>query len=777
MFLTTRSEVFIPLAMKRIRTSPACLARVIQSVLLGLMCILLCMVAWSDSALAVETSGLPTQIQTTEKGEQLLMPDWSAISLSSMPPIQSSGSVTIDGEQMKWQRGQTPDQFLRIGDLAPALGAENLTLSAVAESTRIDIEQIALSAFTLAAKQQLGHLVAVVPELANRLVSEVPPIRDLVKTAIGNQNGTIAQVLTNNPTIATQKLGSINLSQYPISSIPNLDAVSFKDFQGWQPVKVNGVPGLGELPLNAFPQPLDGMGNVVARIDMIYGPSEVKRDRAISGSYQQGFSVACGSRCPYIELDDLENSGRNTRGSFEGKQWISGKYQTVNGGEGCLAGVNGGKEPTGRHPFGSLFKVVVMEPNEQTDRVNTALYFRFSTFCGSSPYILGPIPFFSYTANSPIFVGAPDWKESSTGLSAPTNAQIGEAANDLGNLGGNDSLFGKFLALCSGKTVQGVNLDGLAQAIAAIESQGNSGYNAVGVYTCADGGRNCGRGLGKYQFMNYNEYATNLIAARPDGQGFLRRVERGYQPTSADLMQYFPPEDQDRAFQNSLADKISATAGEIDPKTGRPFMGDRLLERVAQKHFGGDYSAVDGGSSDALGRLSLAAYGTKARTYYKSNGKGNCQTPISTKTKANGKDPSQAATGLNAKIADAAKQLFGMNTSAGPDGGANACAWTINNVLAKAGIRPLGANPNYVPSVVDDLKTGRGQKVLAAQAKAGDIIIAKDQRHIGICLKDGCSEVLSNSSSRASFRWKSSRTFDGVYDQYGGSEEIYRVTK
>jgi hypothetical protein len=362
-------------------------------------------------------------------------------------------------------------------------------------------------------------------------------------------------------------------------------------------------------------------------------------------------------------------------------------------------------------------------------------------------------------------------------MSAPTNAQIGETASDLGNLGGNDSLFGKFLALCSGKTVQGVNLDGLAQAIAAIESQGNGEYNATGAYTCTDGGRNCGRGLGKYQFMNYNEYAANLIAARPNGQAFLRQVEQGYQPTTADLMQYFPPHDQDQAFQSSVADKLSTTAKEIDPKTGKFFTGDRLLERFAQKHFGGDYSAVDGGSSDALGRLSLAAYGTKARTYYKSNGKGNCQTPISTKTKAAGKVPSQAATGLNAKITNAAKQLFGMNTSAGPDGGANACAWTVNKVLAEAGIRSLGANPNYVPSVVNDLKAGRGQKVSAAQAKAGDIIIAKDQRHIGICLKDGCSEVLSNSSSRASFRWKSNRTFDGIYDQYGGSEEIYRVTK
>jgi hypothetical protein len=242
-------------------------------------------------------------------------------------------------------------------------------------------------------------------------------------------------------------------------------------------------------------------------------------------------------------------------------------------------------------------------------------------------------------------------------------------------------------------------------------------------------------------------------------------------------MQYFPPEDQERALQNSLADKLNATANEMDPRTGQLFTGDRLLERVAQKHFGGNYSAVDGASSDALGRLSLATYGTNARAYYTSNRRTNCQTPTQAKPNATRNASSKAAAGLNAQIAGAANQLYGMNTAAGPDGGNNACAWTVNKVLAKAGIRPLGANPNYVPSVVDDLKAGRGQKVTGSQAKAGDIIIAKDQRHIGICLKDGCSEVLSNSSSRASFRWKSSRTFDGVYDKYGGTEEIYRVTK
>jgi hypothetical protein len=76
----------------------------------------------------------------------------------------------------------------------------------------------------------------------------------------------------------------------------------------------------------------------------------------VSGSDVAGFSVPCqGEKCPYIELDDLENSGRNIRGKFEGRSWISGKYQQVEGGWGCLKPVNGAKEPTGRLPLWKCF--------------------------------------------------------------------------------------------------------------------------------------------------------------------------------------------------------------------------------------------------------------------------------------------------------------------------------------------------------------------------------------------------------------------------------------
>lgn len=136
--------------------------------------------------------------------------------------------------------------------------------------------------------------------------------------------------------------------------------------------------------------------------------------------------------------------------------------------------------------------------------------------------------------------------------------------------------------------------------------------------------------------------------------------------------------------------------------------------------------------------------------------------------------PRITTTQLNQAIATAASTLRGMSTAAGPDGGNNACAWSINRVLQQAGIPPLGENPNYVPSLVDALKSDRGQLIAPSDAKAGDLVIAYTEAHIGIGLDNLCKTVLSNSSSRARFLWESDTDFD---NSYGGASTIYRLIK
>ncbi len=353
---------------------------------------------------------LPTRFTSDTTGQQILLPDWQRISFSQMPPIQKSGSINTNGLSRQWNVGDTPDKYLTLGDIDAALKPQLFSLANIANTTdNQKINTYSLGNFLLLGKQSLQHLAKIVPNLGESNVVKIRPIAALIKSKSPqiNINTPLSNLLSQNPSLGKLQLKQIDLSSYTIADIPNLDVVQISKFAGWQNTLIKDVPGLNTVPLASYPLPLtESGGGKVARIDAIWSTAEKRRQRTISGSDVAGFSVPCsGQKCPYIELDDLENSGRNIRGKFEGSSWISGKYQQVEGGWGCLKSVNGGKEPTGRLPYGNAFKVVVMEPNEKTDTVDSALFFRFKNACGATPYFIGPVPFFNYKVNSPIFLG------------------------------------------------------------------------------------------------------------------------------------------------------------------------------------------------------------------------------------------------------------------------------------------------------------------------------------------------------------------------------------
>jgi len=53
-----------------------------------------------------------------------------------------------------------------------------------------------------------------------------------------------------------------------------------------------------------------------------------------------------------------------------------------------------------------------------------------------------------------------------------------------------------------------------------------------------------------------------------------------------------------------------------------------------------------------------------------------------------------------------------------------ACAWEVNNILSNAGLRKIGSNPDYVPSVVAALQAGRGRQISEAETVPGDLTVA-----------------------------------------------------
>ena len=121
--------------------------------------------------------------------------------------------------------------------------------------------------------------------------------------------------------------------------------------------------------------------------------------------------------------------------------------------------------------------------------------------------------------------------------------------------------------------------------------------------------------------------------------------------------------------------------------------------------------------------------------------------------------------------AAAAAQIAQMSSANGPGGGTVACAWAVNQVLDSTGLPPL--DTNSVQSMEEALEAGRGALVVPSQAVAGDIVIQAQDGHVGICMNDGCTQVISNSSSNASFTWVSNTSFSPSYS--GGPGRIYQV--
>ncbi|MEO1671438.1 MAG: hypothetical protein AAFR77_11735, partial [Cyanobacteria bacterium J06631_2] len=309
---------------------------------------------------------------------QVSLPDWDNITLEDFPPIQEGGSIGTEFNSYagydlsrEWVAGDSLVDILKLGDVEEGFASQELSIGEIAVLTEVETNDIALSAFELAKEQSLGELVEVVPGLGQQQVSEVEPIAKLVETRIGSgyEDTSIDSLVESDLVAKELKLGEVDLSQYSIDDIPGLEDTALKEFAGWENAGVNDVPALSKVALSQMPNPLSSVAMPVMRIDAVWSDAESNRQRTVSGSYEEGFNVPCtaGSRCPYIELDDIENFGSDWRLPTEGVQWIEGRDPQsgnicpdrpwgVKGGHGVLGAINCGKEPTGRHPFGKAFK-------------------------------------------------------------------------------------------------------------------------------------------------------------------------------------------------------------------------------------------------------------------------------------------------------------------------------------------------------------------------------------------------------------------------------------
>lgn len=564
------------------------------------------------------TTNIPT---TVWNGAQL--PDWSNITFSKMPGISESGSFTAPSDvtdqlgydlSRSWSAGQTPDKYMMLGDFQDSLKLQNFDLSEISEITGIDLSKVNLQSFGIMKLQTLGSLVKAVPSLQQLSIKDVKPVSDLLKSELSlpiEPQKTIGQLLNESPHLKDLEFKTLPLEEYKIDAIPGIEQRPIAAFKDWQAVKIEDVPSLNQVPFNQFPNPINAVGATVGNVDIAFGTDEQQRPKTISGSDKEGFAVPCTKDCAHIEL-----SGNP---AVLGKAWVSGKYQLVQGGEGILGSVNSGKEPTGRLPFGSAFKVAVWDVSEVDGMMNQALFFRVcmrNSFIdlGCTPYFIGPAPFMAYKEKEPIFLGSitgggENSASTPTGLKSSgfkfNNAANNLVTNKLSNL------LPVTKGDCNNIHASGTNIDALSAALSNVEGD----YNFVGNYVCDPSG-NCGRELGTKEFMSYRPEVRSLISGKPRGKDFLARLDKGEPVIGEEMTQYFPPNDQDALFEKDTTALLNIAASQIDTTTGKTFTGQRLIERAAEIHYGGAAIPVDAGITDVNGKSNVKDYGEKASVSY-----------------------------------------------------------------------------------------------------------------------------------------------------------------
>jgi hypothetical protein len=562
----------------------------------------------------------PFPIASAEwQGQYARIPDWSQMTLRSLPPIQQAGEFVATPDLNKalgydlsrqWQAGQSADSYLKLGDFQTSLYPQIFNLYTIAQLTKLDLKQVALSALEMIAWQTINDLITAIPGLGHYPMDEVPPIQILLSKQLGQRSGTsninpqttLAEILQAQPELGNLSLGQLGkeLNQFSITDIPGLENVPLQSLTNWENSFIKGVPGLADIALSQMPNPVETAG-MIGTVDVVYSPAEGDRTNTISGSHEAGFAVPCKQNCAHIELAGTQ--------PLYGKQWISGQYQQVKGGFGILGAVNGGLEPTGRHPFGDGFKVSVWDVDETTGTLSTALHFRICKRgipdLGCTPYFLGPVPFLNFHEKEPIFTGFLD-SQGGTSSQASIPASVVERAKSMGipasALPGRSSA-SPVGSLC-GSGPSGVDFKALAAAFSSIE--GN--YRSVGSFVC-DGDGNCGRGLGRYQYMSYRSDVRAAIRQQPGGADFLAQVDAGAGIGGAEMERLFPSAQQDALFKADQTQNIRQAMRE-------GFSGGRLIERVGQIHFGGPGAPIDGGASDIHGRLTLKTYGEELRANY-----------------------------------------------------------------------------------------------------------------------------------------------------------------
>ncbi|MEL6321703.1 MAG: hypothetical protein AAFQ57_13805 [Cyanobacteria bacterium J06626_14] len=471
-------------------------------------------------------------------------------------------------------------------------------------------------------------------------------------------------------------------------------------------------------------------------------------------------------------------------GGLHGKRWIKGGTgegaQMVDGGFGALKVLNGGREPTGRHPFGNAFKVVLTDTDEPTGTATFGLYFRVCKRgvidLGCSPYFLGPLPFLPSQEKGMVLIGLLDGQGGETsGIAVPQ--QITDQATAAGFM---DHPGGRHVGSSSLVEMDEDCLDNLTGALRhaseipgatehiplIIEAAHRHGItdNAQIAYilsTVSTETEGVWRPISEYG-GHCGQYGSGCFY----GRGFTQITWRDNYRRMSDVVGVDLVADPEAALDPEIAAEIIV----VGMRDGM-FTGQSL----------DDY--IGGGRANFHGARRIINDGDKMQFTANQADRflaalNSCETVTVSRGPATGE--------INEAIMDSVTQNEGFSTRDMPrtQGGRLACAGALNEILCRGGMRSLGGtceNPELgVLNVENVLRNGRGVQVDPSEAQPGDIIIVDDggnKQHTGFCTNAGCTEHISNSSSRAAFSWNSSGWPPFQPSYVGRRVAVYRLTE
>ena len=535
-----------------------------------------------------------------------------AISFNQMPPFEQDGSWPSVGELAQeigyetarsWQAGEYPVDVLKVGDILE-LHPEAFRLSELAA-----LEDFSIADIGLVADLPLASLLQSVPFSGDWPVEQMPGVAETLAQMVGinvQPTETLNQAISKYPELGEIRTGDA-LGELPAETIPNLELSQISDFEGYQDRSLSSIPGLGDVALGEFPNPLELL-NVTAQQDIAFGPKEYSGDKPtpkpISGSIEEGFQVPCVGGCPHIELAGP---------GWQGDQWMTKDHRVADG-RGLLGSIPGMDEAGAyRLPFGEAFALQIRSTDEKTGAAEWGLAFRvcssgFFVDLGCTAYALEvPLGITTYEKDT-ILTGIkdgmggrskpirapPEWE--ALRPATPPEVQSVISRSRSGRRRGG---FG----LC-GEGPEGITFQALSEAYGYIEG----GYSSVGSYVDL-GGKERGYGLGKYQYMSYRSDVRQIIQAKPGGDEFLRKADSGAAISSAEVEKFLTPADQDSLFKADQTRNIEQAVAE-------GFTGSRIIERIGQIHYGGSAAPIDGNRTDMHGRLTLKTYGEELADNY-----------------------------------------------------------------------------------------------------------------------------------------------------------------